>query len=182
MKKMPSRPALCAGRNFFVFILFLLSILNVSNGQVLPSTTHTPVVGAVGYFDAVTPNKTLGSSNIFYNPAISNVSIITGSGGLPNLFSLQNFSSASVGNGGLILFSANRTTGGMTDIAGIGGMISNIGNTGFLGELTFFTASGAAPSERMRLDHNGNLGIGITSPTSILHTVASGIKNCKFYW
>jgi hypothetical protein len=69
-----------------------------------------------------------------------------------------------------VMFGANRTTGGMTNLAEVGTVMSDIGNATYKGELTFGTANGAAPSERMRIDHAGFVGIGTTAPAAKLDT------------
>ena len=48
--------------------------------------------------------------------------------------------------------------------------------------ITFFTNTNGATSltERMRIDNAGSVGIGITSPTSLLHTVSSAAKTTSY--
>ena len=59
-----------------------------------------------------------------------------------------------------------------TETAGICGISGN--NTGGVVDLAFLTATGNASTERMRILSGGNVGIGITNPTSTLHIDASG--------
>ena len=82
---------------------------------------------------------------------------------------LRNNDPASVNNGAMLAFGANRTTGGMTDVAAIGGAITDITNGTYKGALVLSTADGAAPTERMRILHSGNVGIGTTNPATALH-------------
>jgi hypothetical protein len=74
-----------------------------------------------------------------------------------------------------IMFSANRTTGGMTNLGEIGSEITDISNGAFKGALIFGTANNAAPSEKMRIDYLGNVGVGTGSPTAKLE-VAGQVK------
>jgi hypothetical protein len=88
---------------------------------------------------------------------------------------LQNTVTAANNSGAGMLFSANRTTGGLTDVAGVAGTITDITNGAYKGALTFSTASNAAPAEHMRIDSTGNVGIGTTTPGSALE-VAGQVK------
>ena len=91
---------------------------------------------------------------------------VLGSGsGTLTLHRIQNNVTAANNSASQMLFSANRTTSGMTDVAGISGMITDITQAAYKGALLFSTANNASPAERMRIDNNGNIGIG-TSPSS----------------
>jgi hypothetical protein len=94
---------------------------------------------------------------------------VAGSGtGTLDVARLQNTVTAANNSAADLLFSANRTTGGLTNVAGLAGMITDITNTAYKGALVFLTADNAAPAERMRIDNNGNVGIGTTSPQNKL--------------
>lgn len=90
------------------------------------------------------------------------------SGGTATLGRLQNTVTAAANSGAQMLFAANRTTSGLTDIAGVSGIITDITSGAYKGALVFSTANNAAPAERMRIDNAGNVGIGTTSPGSLL--------------
>ncbi len=94
--------------------------------------------------------------------------IINSAVGTLDLARLQNDEVATNNNGTQLLFGANRTTGGMTNVAGLSGIITDITNGAYKGALVFSTANNAVPAERMRLDYLGNLGIGSTTPTAKL--------------
>lgn len=85
---------------------------------------------------------------------------------------LFNKATAANNNGSQLLFGANRTTSGLTDIAGISGIITDITQAAYKGALIFYTSNNAAPAERMRIDNAGNVGIGVT-PTSTFHVVST---------
>lgn len=83
---------------------------------------------------------------------------LSGSGsGTLNLLRLQNTVAAANNSAAQILFTANRTTSGLTNIAGVAGLISDISDGAYKGVLTFSTANNAAPTEVMRLDNYGHL-------------------------
>jgi len=79
----------------------------------------------------------------------------------------QNTGAATNGSGSNILFAANRLTSGLTNIAGIAGLITDRTNAAYKGALVFSTASNASPLERMRLNHVGTLCIGTTAATTL---------------
>lgn len=87
----------------------------------------------------------------------------------PNMLSLNNnYYIPTVGTQANILFDAQRTRGGHTNFAALGMVTTNIGNTTYAGDLTFSTANAAAPTERMRITAAGNVGIGATTPNTLL--------------
>ena len=88
-----------------------------------------------------------------------------GAAGVLNIARLRNSIAAATNSGASILFAANRTTGGMTNVAGVAGVITDISNAAYKGMLVFQTANNAAPAERMRIDHDGKVGINETSLT-----------------
>lgn len=93
---------------------------------------------------------------------------------------LQNNQAATANNGSSLLFSANRTTGGMTNIASIGGIITDIANAAYKGALIFRTADNATPVERMRIDNAGRVGINetsLTDRTSITESASTASTN-----
>lgn len=92
---------------------------------------------------------------------------LSGSGsGTLNLLRLQNTVSAANNSAAQILFTANRTTSGLTNIAGVAGLISDISDSAYKGVLTFSTANNAAPTEVMRIDNAGHIELTGTAPSS----------------
>jgi hypothetical protein len=84
---------------------------------------------------------------------------------------------AAIDKGGVLVFSANTTTLANYTMAGIAGKYETAGAGVYGGYLQFLTtASGGTPTERMRLDASGNLGIGTSSPTSKLHVVGGALS------
>lgn len=93
---------------------------------------------------------------------------------------LQNNQAATINNGSSLLFAANRTTGGMTNIASIGGIITDIANAAYKGSLIFRTANNGSPAERMRIDHLGRVGINeisLTDRASITESTSTTSTN-----
>jgi hypothetical protein len=85
---------------------------------------------------------------------------------------LQNTIAAANNSGAQLLFGANRSAFGMTNVAGVSGLITDTASFNYKGALAFFTADSAAPVERMRIDDKGSVGIGTSSPTAGLHVNA----------
>jgi len=95
---------------------------------------------------------------------------------------LQNTATAANNNGVSLTFAANRTTSGLTNIAAILGLITDISTSAYKGALAFSTADNAAPAERMRIDRSGNVGIGTSSPAQklsvagVIESTTGGVK------
>lgn len=81
------------------------------------------------------------------------------------------------GVGGGVIFTGKATTGqgdSLTTFAGIHGEKENGTSTNTAGAMVFSTrTSGSNPAERMRIDSSGKVGIGTTSPSSLLHLEAN---------
>ena len=101
------------------------------------------------------------------NPT-SKMTVLASGAGLLTVENLQNTVPAATNSGAQTVFSANRSGSTMTEVAGVGGLITDITSTSYKGALVFSTADNAAPTERVRIDNNGNVGIGSTSPVSLL--------------
>lgn len=101
--------------------------------------------------------------------------LVSSGGGQVPAARLQNNAIAATNNGPQLVFAANRTTGGMTNMAAIAGVLTDIGNLTYQGELVFSTSNAAAPAERVRIDHNGNVGIGTNSPSTLLQLGQGGV-------
>ena len=77
----------------------------------------------------------------------------------------------------------DNTQGASIDLHGIAH--ANVGRldlvAGRAGNVTFWSSpAGTSAIERMRITDQGNVGIGTTTPASILHTVASGAKTAAY--
>ncbi len=89
---------------------------------------------------------------------------------------ITNTTAAHVDNIAQIGFALNRTTGGITEVAQIRGLITDIGSTSYKGALAFLTSTdNAAPTEKMRIRADGNVGIGVTNPGEKLVVDGSAI-------
>jgi hypothetical protein len=120
---------------------------------------------------------TADGSNFFYNQDITNSTA---------------GSAADLGTG--VAFGQNVTgLGTIGVLSGIMGSKDNANASDYAGNLRFFTrVNGGAVTERMRIDSSGNVGIGTTTPSSLLHitsatatstiacTSKSGTKGCSF--
>lgn len=76
---------------------------------------------------------------------------------------LRNDQAAATEQGPLFAFGAMRTTSGLTNVAAVGGTLTDIGDATYKGALVFYTADAGAVAEKARLDAKGNLGLGKTS-------------------
>jgi hypothetical protein len=87
-----------------------------------------------------------------------------------------------LGFGGGIMFRQGWYDGVPGQMVSTGAIYSvrTIGNGNFGGGLAFFTQNAGVYTEKMRIQHDGNVGIGDANPSSKLH-VAGNAKANKFY-
>jgi hypothetical protein len=108
--------------------------------------------------------------------------LVTGSG-IREALRLQNTVAAANNSAVQITFAANRTTGGLTSVAGVAGQITDITNGAYKGALVFLVSDNAAPSERLRINEFGDLIITSTNTgtqTALIKTAdASGATLTK---
>lgn len=65
--------------------------------------------------------------------------------GIRDILRLQNSVAAATDSSARLTFAANRTTGGLTDICGVAGDITDIGNASYTGKLIFSCANNGSP-------------------------------------
>lgn len=116
-----------------------------------------------------TGNVGIGTTNpIALLESRSNVASST-----PTVLRLSNFVSGADDLGTRLIFGSGGNAYNSQHLASIVGQHSAGGNT----QLTFRTNAGAnyeSDTERMRIDHNGNVGIGTNAPVSGLHVLHAG--------
>ncbi|KKW33513.1 MAG: PKD domain containing protein [Parcubacteria group bacterium GW2011_GWA1_53_13] len=118
-----------------------------------------------------------GSFSTFATTSLLNIPALSGSITDSNLSSVVDIlklthmasSTAASGIGTGLLFSAENTSGTTTDIARISSIFTNAGGSATTSVLTFSTLSEFTLSEKMRINENGFVGIGTTTPGSLLN-------------
>lgn len=106
---------------------------------------------------------TTGNFGVGTNSPQARLDAQTSGAGVQNVLRLRNAVTAAVNSGSSLLFAANRTTGGITNVAGVAGTITDITNGAYKGMLQFLTADSNVPAERMRIDHLGRVGVNQTT-------------------
>ncbi len=122
------------------------------------------------------PNHILTGWNYSTYGGESVIDVGTSGNDHPNLISLNNnYYLPYVGMQSNIVFDGLRTAGGHTQYAKIGAVMSNVGNTTYAGDLAFYTASDAAPTEKMRVTSAGNVGIDTAVPGELLYVSGGNV-------
>ncbi|MFL6254395.1 MAG: hypothetical protein ACJ74T_05200 [Pyrinomonadaceae bacterium] len=80
---------------------------------------------------------------------------------------------ANTGWGVNMVFALNNSNGARTDYAGVHGVLGSATAGAEAGNLVFSTATGGALTEKVRIDSNGNVGIGMNNPTHKLEVEGS---------
>jgi hypothetical protein len=162
------------GRGFLVTNQAKTSIgsINVGSTVSFGSNTNTEVVfthnNAEGMrltssslYTASGINVLVGSSSS-YAGKVQSWGAVTANAATPNFAAIDTTSMAS-GVGGELAFIGQYTSGGYAYMGSIRGIKENGTDNNTACALTFYTRpTGTAPSEKMRLDSSGNLGLGVT--------------------
>jgi hypothetical protein len=84
---------------------------------------------------------------------------------------------STVGNASALYFTLNDANGTEHEYGGLSTIIRSNTNGGESGDLFFMTSdNGTTRSEKMRIQYNGNVGIGTSDPTSKLHIKGANAK------
>jgi hypothetical protein len=94
--------------------------------------------------------------------------VATSGAGIQSVLRLQNTVTAAANSGAQTLFAAKRSNGTVTDVAAVGGLITDTTDGAYKGAIVVSTADGTVPAERMRVIANGNVGIGSNVPRTQL--------------
>lgn len=139
--------------------------------RVLTGATNSVLIGGTGSAGGtgsiLAPLAVAGYTGMAYNWPIEQTGMAglnamvgfgtNSSGALGNILNLYNSGNAATSTGSGLVFSANRTTTGLTAFASIDMFTTNIGNTTYTGDLIFQTANASAKAERMRITSAGNV-------------------------
>ncbi len=141
-----------------------------------PTTgAHTAVLGnaassnagAIGGNFGVSHASATGYGLKAYNSGTGGAALLaTGTAtGVRNVVEIQNIVAAANNSGAAITFRNNRTTGGMTTVAQVAGVITDITSGAYTGDLVAYSANNAAPSEHWRMKETGHIIYTGTAPT-----------------
>jgi hypothetical protein len=82
-------------------------------------------------------------------------------------------------HGGAIQFLGQRNDGAAQTLAQVGAIASTNSGSSIAGDLVFHTGSGGAPSEKMRLDDGGKLGVGTQDPQEEIHVMTGASSSIR---
>ena len=149
----------------------------VNNSGNVYSTTFYAITDPTYFLSPTGPTSltTIGDVGIGTNSPSARLEVVGAFGTSTTGLKIYNTSAASTSNIAELGFNLNRTTGGQTQAASITGVLTSIENLLPLGELSFSTLYGSNLSEKMRINSEGLVGIGVTNPRAFIDVVHQGI-------